>query len=215
MIDLEIIWTALASSYTNNGELVFSTWKRIESRYRDNSRIYHNLDHIFFVFTLADSIQADFENKDAAYFALFYHDYHYDPESFNNEEKSAEAAERDLNDLNVEEEVIDRCIHHILATKDHLPSTDPDTNLILDLDLSILGSDPQTYVGYADSIRMEYSIYPDQVFYKERQKLLEALLRRDRIFHTQLFHELFEKKARTNILAEISTINEMNTTQEL
>lgn len=215
MIDLEIIWTALASSYTDNGKLVENIWHRIKAVYGENERIYHNLDHLFFIFTLADSINADFENKDAAYFALFYHDYVYDPESGNNEEKSAEVAENDMKSLGVETDTIHRCVHHILSTKYHEVSTDPDTNYVIDLDLSILGSDADTYTHYAESIRMEYSIFPDEVFYRERHRLLENLLNQQRIFQTQIFYQLFENNARRNISNELKNIQNIITNQEL
>ncbi len=206
MIDLQIIWTAVASKYSDDSELIQYLWDEILTAYRQPERTYHNDMHLIFMFTLADSVRAEFDDRDAVYFAIFYHDFIYDPERNDNEEKSAGVADDKLRELGVDDETRERCIRHILATEDHLYSSDPDTNFLLDLDLAILGADPDTFNIYSENLRTEYSVYPDSVYLHQRSLLLNQFLERPRIFHTQLFYETFEEKARINIQRELNTI---------
>ncbi|WP_036025708.1 hypothetical protein [Leptospira noguchii] len=57
-----------------------------------------------------------------------------------------------------------------MATKAHLQSNDPDTNLFTDADLSILGQDWNIYSKYYKNIIMEYSIYMDGKILQRKKK---------------------------------------------
>ncbi len=69
-------------------------------------------------------------------FAVYYHDVVYRVLRKDNEEKSALIAEKRLNTLNVKTNRIELCTKHIVATKAHRRSDDPDTNFFTDADLA-------------------------------------------------------------------------------
>ena len=94
-------------------------------------------------------------------FTLFYHDIVYNSLKSNNEEKSAELAEKRMTQISVSNEIIECCKAQILATKSHVKSTDSDTNYFTDADLSVLGQTWETYSIYYKNVRKEYAIYPD------------------------------------------------------
>jgi predicted metal-dependent HD superfamily phosphohydrolase len=57
----------------------------------------------------------------------------------------------------------------ILATADHHHvEGDPDSDLLVDADLSILGSSLQKYVEYAHAVRREYAHLDDKEYTKGR-----------------------------------------------
>jgi len=81
------------------------------------------------------------------------------------------------------------------------------TNILLDLDLSILGKDPQYYLEYAAAVRKEYSIYPDFMYRRGRKKVLKKMLEQECIFKTDLFKEKYESQARKNLQSELLKIS--------
>jgi predicted metal-dependent HD superfamily phosphohydrolase len=96
----------------------------------------------------------------------------------------------------------------ILATKGHTVSTDNDTNLFTDADLSILGESWELYQEYFQKIRKEYAIYPDAVYNPGRTKVLNHFLSMERIFKTDIFHEKFELNAKNNLTRELVHLQE-------
>lgn len=139
-------------------------------------------------------------------FAVYYHDAVYRVLRKDNEEKSAELANKRLNTLNVKPKRIELCIKHILATKIHELGDDSDTNYFTDADLSILGQDWPTYKIYVEGIRKEYWIYPDMVYKPGRKKVIEHFLQMGNIYKTEPFSAKFEHQARLNMKWELEEL---------
>jgi predicted metal-dependent HD superfamily phosphohydrolase len=139
-------------------------------------------------------------------FSVAYHDIIYDTTRKDNEECSAGLAEKRLDELGLSPERIERCRNQILATKHHLPSNDPDENYFLDADLSILGTEENTYMDYTRKIRKEYSHLPDLMYKAGRRNVLTRFLSMDFIFKTSYFKYKFEDQARRNILKELKQL---------
>lgn len=93
----------------------------------------------------------------------------------------------------------------IIATKRH-EAADYETNLFTDADLSILGSDNDTYHQYLRNIRREYSMYPGLIYNAGRKKVVLHFLGMDAIFKTKEFSERLEAQARKNLKAELSRL---------
>lgn len=146
------------------------------------------------------------DNLQSLQFAIFYHDIIYNVLKRNNEFNSAELARIRLTALNVPQLIKANCIKYILATKNHIASEDNDTNLMIDLDLCILGSLEKEYNEYVKNIRKEYSLIPDNIFYNQRRKWIMLLLQREKIYTTHFFYHKFEARARKNLTNEINTI---------
>lgn len=98
--------------------------------------------------TQLTTIKGQIKNWDTVLFTLFYHDIVYYALKKDHEEKSAALAESRLKSIAVPQSIISNCIAHILATKQHLPNQDADTNYFTGADLSILGADWETYSIY-------------------------------------------------------------------
>ena len=75
---------------------------------------------------------------------------------------------------------------------------------MLDFDLSILGSDWETYQKYAQNIRKEYNVYSYFMYKKGRRKVLQHFLERERLFFTEYSFNAFEEKARFNLKKEMA-----------
>jgi len=196
----------LCSHFNQNKMLINQFWLEIEKKYTEKGRHYHNLTHLENMFSeleLANDRITSFTNIS---FSVFYHDVIYDASSKLNEEKSTEFAKLRLEKLGVNKIDIEEVYEQILATKSHQKSGNYDTNYLLDVDLSILGKDIESYVKYTQQIRKEYSIYPDFLYKPGRRKVLHHFLELESIFKTEYFKAKYENQARKNIEFEIGQL---------
>ena len=197
------IFLALAKNYAADPGLTADLWNEIEKNYSKSNRHYHTLGHLENLLSELNGIRDRISDWNTILFTLFYHDVIYNPLKSNNEEKSADLAGKRLRALTVPTPVIDKCKHQILATKQHLPDPDNDTDFFTDADLSILGQSWNVYEKYAADVRKEYSIYPDLIYNPGRKKVLQHFLEMNRIFKTEYFFNKYETAARHNLQKEI------------
>ncbi len=80
----------------------------------------------------------------------------------------------------------------------------------MDIDLSILGRDEQTFEEYEKGVRMEYGWVHEDSFRKGRTEILNGFLERDSIYQTGYFREKYEEKARDNLRHSISLLKSGN-----
>lgn len=204
--ELKITWQTLATQFTSAGNLIEECWQEIESAYTAQGRFYHNLEHLAFMLALAKRYEKQLQNPAAVAFAIFYHDLVYEPSRTDNEARSAEIASRRLSKLNVPAPIISFVEKAIAATKTHQTTSSSDSNFLLDFDLAILGADPQTYSQYAQNIRQEYGIYPDEQYKPGRRKVIQHFLAQPAIYKTPLFQTLLEARAHLNLQAELQDL---------
>ena len=163
-------WLALCAGAGLNG---VRQWTVIESAYGAPERAYHNLNHILDCLARLD----EFANLAAEPFcvemAIWFHDIVYDTHASDNEEQSAEAAWEFLGNSPAAKTVS----RLILATAHRTEPTDQDSKLICDIDLSILGSEPQAYRAYAEAVRREYSWVAAADFRAGRRRVIKGFLR--------------------------------------
>src|SRR6266511_3359150 len=154
-------WVSLASRYASDPSAIESLFNSIVEHYSAKNRAYHNLSHIQSLLSLSESLPDKIQNRDALYFAVWFHDVIYDTKRSDNEEKSAEFAEEALASLGVPERTIAVTREMILATKHHrADDLSWDVKAFLDLDTSILGAPEEIYKDYSWAIRKEYSWVP-------------------------------------------------------
>ena len=163
---------------------------------------YHRVSHVYdCFFILSDPSLSDFVTSELK-FAILYHDVVYKPGANDNEENSAALAFTELSQIYHDDVVgLNKIVDLILLTKHTGESTDDvESQCMLDIDLSILGSNSVKYKWYADLIRMEYSFVSDEDYVRGRITFLGSLLHRPKIYYklTNL-----EEQARTNINNEI------------
>ena len=163
----------------------------------------HHLDNILGQLL---NIKSEIHDWNTILFTLYYHDIVYNSQKSDNEEKSAELAEKRMKQISVPVETIELCKNQILATKSHLKSSDKDTNYFTDADLSVLGQDYDAYLLYSKNVRKEYSVYPNFIYNSGRKKVLNHFLTMDRIFKTDYFHAKLERQAKQNLQKEIELL---------
>jgi predicted metal-dependent HD superfamily phosphohydrolase len=173
----------------------------IVMQYNRRHRHYHDLRHVYRLLKLCDDLEI---SDPYIVLATFYHDVIYRPGSLKNEEKSAAWARASLEKMGLVPDRVGQVCNMILATSNHLiPQNDPQIQIFLDLDMSILGASRKEYQAYADGVRKEYPWLPGFVFRKNRRQFLEKVLAADFIFHSEMFRERFEMPAKQNIEWEL------------
>lgn len=200
---LKETFTNLAKGYSDDLEQVDRLWEELVSFYTNEHRCYHSLPHLENIFLRLKEVRELISDWDVILFSLFYHDIIYDVEKSDNEEQSANLAERRLLQLQVPVARIQKCKEQILSTKNHKLHSDPDTNYFTDADLSILGQDWESYQEYARNVRKEYAVFPDALYNAGRIKVLKHFLQMDRIFKTDYFRSRLEKQAKENMQREM------------
>ena len=162
-------------------------------------RKYHTLQHLrecLVAFETALPVAARPAEVEAG---LWFHDAVYDVHRTDNEERSARLAERVLTAAAIASEVVSRVSKLVLVTRHTALPTEPDEQLLVDIDLAILGSEPPRFAEYERQIREEYSFVPDAVFHEKRKAILRSFIERPTIFSTDHFRRLLEQRARLNI----------------
>jgi len=204
---LKDIFTTLTAGYARQTTPIQELWNDIETNYTSPKRQYHNLAHLQNMYIQLQTCRDQIKDWDTVLFSLFYHDIIYKSTAKDNEEKSALAAIKALTQIGYPKEKIRLCGEQILATKSHELSSDNDTNFFTDADLSILGSDEESYFKYSRQVRKEYAIYPDFMYNPGRKKVLQHFLAMDSIFKTTHFKQLFEKQAHLNLIKELELLS--------
>jgi predicted metal-dependent HD superfamily phosphohydrolase len=207
LTDLKPRWQRLFIDFQVETTVINQVFYEIVKLYSRNDRYYHNLLHIQRVLDVANTLKSLAINFHAIKMAAWFHDVIYDPQANDNEEKSAKFASDSLISFNVPQTTIDRVVSLILQTKTHhAPLENIDSQILLDADLSILGAEESEYSAYARSIRQEYFWLSEVEYRVGRKRVLRDFLERDRIYFTEKAFQMFELKARENIIAELSTL---------
>ncbi|GAA4275272.1 hypothetical protein U6A24_18050 [Aquimarina gracilis] len=204
---LKELFISLLSRYTDDVVLAESLWKDLQKKYSARNRHYHNLSHLDHIHQDLVSIKDRIMDWDMLLFAIFYHDYKYNILKQNNEELSAKKAVIVLNTLGIDQDRINLCEEHILATKGHSISENQDVNYFTDADLAILGSEWNAYKTYFTKVRKEYNYYPGLIYNRGRIKVLKQFLDMPRIFKTDHFFIDLEGRAKINIEREIELLS--------
>ena len=93
----------------------------------------------------------------------------------------------------------------ILATAAHEPG-DTAEAVLLDADLSILGTDPVTYERYVRGVRAEYAHVDEPAWVSGRAAVLQRFLDRPHIYATDLVRDRSEARARHNLTRELAEL---------
>lgn len=194
-------WTELLSAFGIQGEA--ASFDALMATYSQKHRHYHTVKHIEHCLRELDSARDLACEPAEVELALWFHDAVYETRASNNEERSADWACELLNRHGVDAARVDRVRMLILATRHEAPAITPDAQLLVDVDLSILGADEVTYAEFEKNVRQEYCWVPSILFRRKRAEILESFLARPRIYNTPPFQRL-EQPARRNLTAAIS-----------
>jgi len=126
----------------------------------------------------------------------------------NNEAQSATLAAQILRDASVPETFVEMVSRLIMATQHHAVAEDPDTRLLIDIDLAILGQLAPIFDAYERHIRHEYAWVPHDAFLEGRTKILRAFLHRSTLYATAHFRQCYEAQARINIARSLRALEQ-------
>lgn len=170
-------------------------YDEVSAAYMQPHRMYHTISHIHCMLKLLGNMTAD------QFWATWYHDFFYDPLARDNEERSAEIAAARLRTIGVDSTNV---VRMILATKTHAVdrSRSTETLAFLDADMAILGQPPEVYRTYAELVRQEYHMVPDELYRTGRLVFLNTTIDAPEIYGTQTFKDRYEKQAEVNLIWE-------------
>ena len=180
-----------------------ATYRDLADRYSEPHRAYHTLDHVADCLRRLDEVRPRLTRPDEAELALWFHDAVYDPRRADNEAQSAALAAGALRALGMTEEAAGRVADLIRLTAHRATDLTGDRALVCDIDLAILGAEPPAFKAYDAAIRREYDWVPEDVFRRERARVLAGFLARQRIYQTSHFSHALEQRARANLEAAI------------
>jgi predicted metal-dependent HD superfamily phosphohydrolase len=203
-------WQAIAAKLNLDGAKTKEVGDYLFAQYSGSDRHYHSVRHIVSMLDGFEALKSKFQEPDVAELAIFFHDVIYDAACSDNEEQSAIKMKEKLQGI-VDEATLTSAAFSIESTKKHAPTSNPDTNLILDLDMAILGQPWVVYERYAKGVMQEYlPVYGEEVYRRGRPKLfLEPTIARGNIFLTDDFKHL-NKPAIRNMQREAEILRVFN-----
>lgn len=162
-------------------------------------RHYHTRQHLLECLDVLARERAAARAPGEIALALFFHDAVYDLQAIDNESRSADWAVQALIQAGVRNDAVARVHTLIMATCHNTTPTEPDAQLLVDIDLAILGAPPARFAEYEAQIRREYAHVPPAVFEPRRRRILGAFLARDPLYQTPGVHARCERQARANL----------------
>jgi predicted metal-dependent HD superfamily phosphohydrolase len=182
------------------------TYNELVSNYNQKHRHYHNVKHIEAVLEHLTHAKHLVKDYNALEIALWFHDAIYKIFSSTNELDSANWASKFLENNGVSKEFSNMVHSLIMATLHNAISINSDEKLMVDIDLSILGSSAKTYLLFESWIRKEYRLIPGFIYRKKRKEILTKFLERERIYSHEYFYEKLESAARINMVNAIENL---------
>ena len=189
------LWGQLGAATVNGGLM-----NQLVAAYSERHRHYHTLQHLRECLAHAEAVRTLARRPAELDLALWFHDAVYDPQRKDNEERSAQWAHASVLAAGCAQDIGDRVAALVLATRDHVSrNEDADTQLMLDIDLAILGASYARFDEYERQVRTEYAHVDDAAFRGGRTKFVQSMLARPAIYATDVYRGTLEKRARENL----------------
>lgn len=197
-----------------------TTWRRLQvpappatgfdqliACYSEPHRAYHTVQHLEECFERLKELEDHAQRLGEVELALWFHDAVYDVKRSDNEAKSADWARSVALEAGIAPPAAQRIHSLVLVTVHEAVPTDVDQQIVVDVDLSILGAPSERFEEYERQIRTEYAWVPEDVFRARRREILAQFLARPRIFSTKTFLERYEARARENLARSLAALN--------
>jgi predicted metal-dependent HD superfamily phosphohydrolase len=181
-------------------------WEDLKARYSEPHRAYHTLQHLEECFAWFEQARSLAHAPGEVALALFYHDAIYDTHASDSEAKSAALAGHVVDEYARGAARADRITELILATKHDAMPKAPDAQLLVDIDLAILGAVEPRFDEYERQVRFEYQWVAEDAFRAGRKRILEQFLARPALYDTAFFRERLEAPARANLARSIAAL---------
>ena len=130
----------------------------------------------------------------------------YNTSKKDNEKRSAEWARDSLLAAGVSREPAERVYGLVMVTMHDAVPAGTDAQVLVDIDLGILGAEAVRFDEYELQVREEYSWVPEPLYRAARRKVLEQFARREWIYSTAPFRSEYEPRARENITRSLARL---------
>jgi predicted metal-dependent HD superfamily phosphohydrolase len=181
-----------------------NVFDRLAAAYAEPHRKYHSTQHLQECLQLLDSVHEQAVRPHEVELALWFHDAIYDVKRSDNEERSAAWARTELEKSGAPTPAVERVVDLVLVTRHTGQPSSEDQQLLVDIDLAILGAPQARFAEYESQIRAEYAFVPGWLFRRKRKAILRSFLDRSRIFGTAHFHAELEQRARVNLAGAVA-----------
>lgn len=171
----------------------------LEARYREPQRHYHTLQHLGECLDGFARERAAAQRPGEVALALWFHDAIYDVHAHDNEARSADWARAALREAGASADAAQRVHALVMATRHDAQPADADAQLLVDIDLAILGAPAPRFDEYEQQIRREYAHVPPALFAVRRRQILAGFLERNPLYMTAGMRAHCEAQARINL----------------
>jgi predicted metal-dependent HD superfamily phosphohydrolase len=196
-------WHALGLADAT-GDRSLTLFQELLARYREPHRKYHTLQHLRECLALCARDGALAHAPAEVAMALWFHDAVYTHGRHDNELASANWARQALLEAGASDAAAQRIHDLVMATCHQATPGTADAQLLVDIDLAILGAAPERFQSYEQQIRDEYSHVAAPVFRAKRREVLQSFLQRNEIYATPTYRNRLEAAARANLQAAIA-----------
>jgi predicted metal-dependent HD superfamily phosphohydrolase len=179
------------------------------SAWSEPQRHYHDQRHLRECLALWTRWREHSPRDGEVALALWFHDAIYDPQASSNELNSAAWAARSLVRAGADSDTAQRVHDLVMATQHDAPAAlgaSPDAKLLVDIDLSILGSPAERFERYDQDVRKEYAWVSGFRYQEARAQVLQSFLDRPRLYNGEHAVALLEEQARINLAAALSRL---------
>lgn len=200
-----------------------ATFERMYQAWRSPGRHYHTLTHLRACLALLRSwgpVHGLTPSEDALLgLALCFHDAVYDPERSDNEVRSAALAREELLKAGLPADRVEAVADLVLLTEHGRELATPAlsdslVDLLLDIDLAVLGADAATYARYEQAIAQEYAWVAPEQYSLARARVLRMFLPRKaggssshaHVFRTEVARAQRELQAHANLQQALAAL---------
>ena len=178
----------------------------LEAAYAEPHRRYHTRRHVERCLTLLEGVgDLTTRCRRLLTWAIWWHDAVYIPGAKDNEDMSALMALHDLQELGEPRDERTEVARLIWLTKGHhVHPHDRLGEILVSIDLAILGAAPAEYDAYVAQIRAEYADVDAAGWNRGRTAVLKHFLAVPAIYPEPEFKARLEKQARENLSRELA-----------
>ncbi len=166
--------------------------------YSESGRHYHTMAHIEFCLSLFDQVKGLCVSADTVELAIWFHDSIYKFPSVENEKLSA-LYFMDVSEGCMSDQQRQKIFDQVITTDHKSRPTDPDQQILLDIDLSSFGRPWDQFIEDGLNVRRELAYQDDDSFYQQQIGFMTQLVGRKNFYNTAWFKERFEKTAKSNL----------------
>jgi predicted metal-dependent HD superfamily phosphohydrolase len=170
-------------------------------------RRYHTLQHLRECLDQFGEVRALAERPGEVALGLWFHDAFYEPRRDDNEARSADWARACMLEAGAHEQAASRVHALIMETRHKAAAEGADAQLLVDIDLSILGAPAQRFDESDLQVRAEYAHVPEADWRTGRRAILQGFLARPQLYVTGYFHSRLEGRARENLQRALARLD--------